>query len=85
MLERIIDIVEFIGKRGLSFRGVIQEAAYTLDDSISDHGIFLELVILLGKYDACLKEHLTHCIKKSKKHLKPGTKRRGRGSLITYL
>lgn len=85
MLERIIDIVKFIGKRGLSFRGVIQEAAYTLDDSISDHGNFLELVILLGKYDACLKEHLTHCIKKSKKHLKPGTKRRGRGSLITYL
>ena len=85
MLERIIDIVKFIGKRGLSFRGVGQEAAYTLDDSNSDHGYFLELLILLGNYDTSLKEHLTHCIKESKKHHKPGAIRQGRGSLITFL
>ena len=80
VLESMIDIGKFIGKRGLSFRGVSQEASYTLDDSISDHGNFLELVILLGKYDTCLKEHLTRCIKESKKNHKPGAKRRGKGS-----
>ena len=32
-----------------------------------------------------MKEHLTHCIKESKKHHKPGGKRQGRGSLITFL
>ena len=40
MLEGIIDIVKFIGKQGLSFRAVSQEAVYTLDDSISDHDFF---------------------------------------------
>ena len=59
LLERVIDIVKVIGKRGLSYRGTHSEAAYTLDDFSIDHGNFLEMVILLSKYDVRFKEHMT--------------------------
>lgn len=68
MLERIIDVMKLIGKRGLSHRGQQVEAAFTLDDDTIDHGNFLEIILLLGKYDVCLKEHLTLSIEKSKKN-----------------
>lgn len=45
---------------------------------------FVELVILLGKYHVCLKEHLSNVIEKSKKlHVSPGSK--GRSSLVSLL
>lgn len=84
VLERIVDVVKVIGKRGLSYRHSGNEAAYTLDDDTIDHGNFLELIILLGKYDVCLKEHLHNCVERSKKlHESSGI--RGRGSLVTLL
>lgn len=83
MLERIVDIFKVIGKRGLSYRGTQFEAAYTLDDMSIDHGTFLELVILLGKYDVCMKEHLSECIEKSEKMHETHSK--GRGSAVTFL
>ena len=66
VLERVVDVVKVIGKRGLSYRQDHNEAAYTLDIDSLDHGNFLELIILLGKYYVCLKEHLTSVIEKSK-------------------
>lgn len=83
MLERIVDIVKVIGKRGLSYRGTQSEAAYTLDDISIDHGNFLELIILLGKYDVCMKEHLTEFIEKIKNMHQ--TQAKGRGSVVTFL
>ncbi|CAI5660952.1 unnamed protein product [Oreochromis niloticus] len=84
VLERIVDVIKVLGKRGLSYRHVENEAAYTLGDNTIDHGNFLELIVLLGKYDMCLGEHLNDCIEKSKKlHQTSGS--RGRGSLITLL
>ena len=62
LFKRIIDIIKFIGKRGISYRGARVEQACTLKDSSIDHGNFLELVILLSKYDVCMNEHLTQCI-----------------------
>lgn len=67
VLERVVDIVKLTGKRGLSYRGTQSEAAYTLEDNSIDHGNIFELVVLLGKYDVCMKEHLRECIEKSKK------------------
>ena len=84
VLERIIDVVKFIGKRGLSYRGKQSEAAYTLNDNSIDHDNFLELIILLGKYDVCLKEHLTACITQSKK-MHQSQQARDRGAAITLL
>ncbi|XP_029348340.1 uncharacterized protein LOC103307807 [Acyrthosiphon pisum] len=69
-------------KRGLSFRGKRHEAAYSLTDETLDHGTFLEILILLGKFDPILKNHLDHVALKSKKaHQKNKT---GRGSLVTF-
>ncbi|XP_034062116.1 uncharacterized protein LOC117539872 [Gymnodraco acuticeps] len=84
VLERIIDVLKLIGQRGLSYRGTQAEALYTLDDDTIDHGNFLEMIVLLGKYDVCLKEHLTLCIEKSKQIHQSGL-RQGRGSLVTLL
>ena len=83
VLERVVEVVKVLGKRGLSYRQEHNEAAYTLDINSLDHGNFLELIILLGKYDVCLKEHLSSVIEKSKQIHASGTQ--GRGSLITLL
>ncbi len=83
VLERVVDIVKLTGKRGLSNRGTQSEAGYTLEDNSIDHGNFFELVILTGKYDVCMKEHLRECIEKSKKMHQ--TENKGRGSLLTFL
>lgn len=56
VLERVVDVVKMIGKRGLSYRSQ-NEAAYMLDDCNIGHGNFLEDKVLLSKYDVCLKEH----------------------------
>lgn len=78
ILERIVDVVKLIGKRGLSYRGSKHEAAYTLSNENVDHGNFLELILLVSKYDVLLKEHVDHCIQQS-------TSSQGRGSLVTFL
>ena len=83
ILERVIDIVKVIGKRGLSYRGDKLEAAYSLEDEAADHGTFLELVLLLSKYDVILQAHVSSCIEKSKRLHDSGAK--GRGSLVTLL
>lgn len=66
VLDRVVEVVRVIGKRGLSYRQEQNEAAYTLEDNSLDHGNFLELITLLGKYDVALKEHLSEVIEKSK-------------------
>lgn len=85
VLERVVEVVRVIGKRGLSYRHEENEAVYTLEDSSLDHGNFLELIILLGKYDVALKEHLSEVIDKSRKHHESASGSRGRGSLVTLL
>lgn len=58
-MHRLVDIIKLIGKRGLSYRGAKNaEAAYTLDNPALDHRNFLEIVLLLSKYDPLLKEHV---------------------------
>lgn len=80
-MERVIDVVKVIGKCGLSYRGHRHEAAYNLENMAVNHGKFLELILLLSKYDVCLQEHVSDCIEKSKKQM--GSK--GRGSLVTMM
>lgn len=83
VVERIIEIVKVIGKRGLSYRGDKSEAAYTLENDAAYHGTFLELVLLLSKFDICMQTHVNSCIENSKRLHNSGAK--GRGSLVTLL
>ncbi|KAL4088595.1 hypothetical protein QTP88_023684 [Uroleucon formosanum] len=81
--DRIINVIKLIGKCGLSIRGKRNEAAYLLNNESVDHGNFLELIILLSKYDVVLNEHLNSVIKKSEKQHNCNSK--GRGNLVTFL
>lgn len=83
IMERVIDVIKLIGKRGLSYRGKDAEAAYSLDDPHIDHGNFLELIILLSKYEPLLKRHLDKVIRCSKDAHLSGSK--GRGNLINNI
>ncbi|KAL4088614.1 hypothetical protein QTP88_023703 [Uroleucon formosanum] len=81
--DRIINVIKLIGKCGLSIRGKRNEAAYLLNNESVDHGNFLELIILLSKYDVVLNEHLKSVIKKSEKQHNCNSK--SRGNLVTFL
>jgi len=83
VLDRIINVIKLIGKCGLSIRGKRNEAAYLLNNESVDHGNFLELIILLSKYDVVLNEHLNSVIKTSEKQHNRNSK--GRGNLVTFL
>ncbi|KAL6485944.1 hypothetical protein MHYP_G00053360 [Metynnis hypsauchen] len=85
VLDRVVEVVRVIGKRCLSYRQEENEAAYTLEENSLDHGNFLEIITLLGKYDVALKEHLSEVIEKSKKLHESASGTRGRGSLVTLL
>lgn len=89
VLGRLTDIVKVIGKRGLSYRGAKNaEAAYTLDNCNLDHGNFLEILILLSKYDPLLNEHVKLAVFKSQlaKTRQKDNVHSGRpGGLVTYL
>jgi len=68
ILERIIDTIKLIGKRGLSCRGAKDaEIAHTLKNSNLDHGNFLEIILLLAKYDLFLQKHMDECVASSLK------------------
>lgn len=82
-MERVVEVVKVVGKRGFSYRKEHNESSYTLDNDSLGHGNSLELIILLGKYDVCLKEHLSSVTETSSQIHASGTQ--GRGSLITLL
>jgi len=54
----LIDVIKLIEKLGNA------EAAYTLDNSALHHGDFLEIVLLVSKYDPLLKEHVDKIVSK---------------------
>jgi len=61
----IIDVVSFLGERGLAFRGSSQR--------IGDrrNGNFLGLIELLSHYDEVLREHVTQVAESQKKGERP--------------
>lgn len=60
VLERIIETIKTIGKRGMSYRGTQNEASRSLSNTNIDHGTFLELILLISKFDPVLKSHLDY-------------------------
>lgn len=55
-----------------------------MDNENLDHGNFLEIIMLIGKYDIILKTHLDKIIKQSKEYKSRGVKQRA-GNFLTYL
>ncbi|XP_046746394.1 zinc finger MYM-type protein 1-like [Diprion similis] len=63
VLRRIVSVIEFLGKRGLAFRG-----SNELIGS-SQNGNFLGIIELLAEYDPFLKTHLETRVNKGKGHV----------------
>lgn len=80
VLDRIIDIIKLIACQGLAYRGNFETARDLLDVS-KRHGNFLELVLLLAKYDSILSSHVDSCIEYSQVH----SDSRGRGNFVSFL
>lgn len=87
ILERVIEVVKLIGKRGLSYRAAQYESSYSLHDLTLDHGNFLEILLLLKKYDMTLNEHVDKITKSAQEKAAwhKSTKVKGRGSSITFI
>lgn len=83
VVGRLIDIIFFVGKMGLAYQGK-HEACYFMNEESASRGIFLDLVMLVSKYDVSLKRHLDKVISESKKR-KDNTAGKGRGDLVTFL
>ena len=71
-MERVVDVVKFIGKRGLSCKCSNDEAAYTFDDEEIDRGTFFEVVKLFRKNVSCTPDHLSHVVQINKKQHEKG-------------
>jgi len=84
ILQRVIDVIKLIGKRGLSYRGHRNEGADSLNDSTLDHGNFLDILLLLKKYDVVLSEHIDSITKNASVNHKKG-KGKGRGASLTFI
>lgn len=87
ILRRIIDVIIFLRRRGLAFRGKF-ESAYLLSTATAtgkNIGNFLSLVLLVGKYDSILQDHIQKCELLSAKRKMKHKDSKGRGSLITFL
>lgn len=81
VIKRIIDIILFIARQNLSYRGKDESFSLLRENDLSlKRGNFLELCVFLSKYDEIMKSHIhnlpARSIKKSS---------RGRGALVTFL
>lgn len=71
VFERIVDVVKLIRKRGMSFRGEYKSTKDLSDPNVS-HGNFLNIVLLLAKYDFTLNKHVQSVIKQANMNKTPG-------------
>lgn len=91
ILKQVFDIVKFIGRQNLPYRGpTSNEPLANFNDIASNKGNFLEMIKFAAQRDSILNEHLQQSIKKSKLRkvkLEQDNKlnSKGRGSLVTFL
>ena len=58
ILTRILDIIRFLAKQNLAFRGHRESVHQENIDLMENRGHFLELVDLLAKYGPVFREHV---------------------------
>lgn len=80
IVKRIIDIILFISKQHLAYRGK-EESSSSLQNMSPkiNRGNFLELCLLLAKYDNVMKTHI------NKISVQKQDSKKGRGSHLTFL
>jgi len=67
ILKQVFDIVKFIGRQNLPYRGLTSnETLSNLNDIVSNKGNFLEMIKFAAQRDSIVNEHLQQSIKKSK-------------------
>lgn len=84
ILQRVIDIVKLFGTRGLSYRDHRNESALSLNNPILDHGNFLDILLLLKKYDIVLNEHVDSLTNKAQRKENRGNSK-GKVSKLTFI
>lgn len=82
IVRRIIDIILFIVKQNISYRGKDESSALLNKTDLSvKRGNFLELCLLLSQYDDILKNHIQKISKTGQSKIS----KKGRGGAITFL
>ena len=66
LLERIIDIINFLASHNLKFRG--HRESLKTGDGIKNSGIFIDLFKLISKFDPTLREHMKRISDKQLSH-----------------
>lgn len=85
ILKRIIDIILFIAKQGLAYRGKNESSALLCVNNFEiKRGNFLELCLLLSNYDNILKNHIQKVSKIAQEQNKSKSSK-GRGNSVTFL
>ena len=59
ILHRVVDMIRFLSKQNLSFRGHVE--MIKPKDTSNNSGNFIELTKLLSNYDPVLREHVIRC------------------------
>ena len=90
ILHRVIEIIKTLGKQGLAFRGKRNESSFTLLDDAVNHGNFLAVAKLIGKFDEVMQNHIKAIAEKGRQNAEKRTLQQkqgkvGRGSFITFL
>ena len=80
VMQRIVDVVMFLGRQGLSLRGHRETIC---DDSINS-GNFIEVLKLISHYDTTVNRHLTDVNERQSK-TSSDKEHKGRGSKLTFL
>ena len=67
MLNGIFKVLKLLGRQGLPFKAPDdQEKFEVLTKPLLNHRIFVEIILLILKFDAPFKEHLEKAIEDSK-------------------
>jgi len=69
----------------MSYRGTQNEASRSLRNTNIDHGTFLELILLIIKFDPILKSHLDYVTKGTSKNISNENVNVGRINFVSFL
>ena len=90
ILHRVTEIIKKLRKQGLACRGKRNESSFTLLDDAVNHGNFLAVTRLIGKFDEVTHNHIRAIAEKGRQYEEKRAVQQkqgkvGRGSFNTFL